>query len=47
MQEIYGQVETILSEMKTSHEKELGASNETIRKVTTLRSECESLLKLI
>lgn len=47
MGEIYGQVETMLSEMKTSHEKELGAINNTIRQVTALRTECEDLLKLI
>lgn len=47
MGEIYGQVEAILSEMKAAHEKELGASNEAIRQVTVLRSECEDLLKQI
>lgn len=47
MGEIYGQVEVMLSEMKTSHEKELGANNSTIRGVATLRADCESLLKLI
>lgn len=47
MGEIYGQVEAILSEMKAAHEKELGASNEAIRKVAVLRSECEDLLKQI
>ncbi len=47
MSEIYGQVEAMLSEMKISHEKELGASNNTIRQVTALRAECEDLLKLI
>lgn len=47
MSEIYGQVKAMLSEMKTSHEKELGASNETIRHVTSMRAECEDLLKLI
>lgn len=47
MSEIYGQVETILSEMKTSHEKELGTSNATICGVATLRADCENLLKSI
>lgn len=47
MGEIYGQVEAILSEMKVAHEKELGASNEAIRQVAVLRSECEDLLKQI
>ena len=47
MGEIYGQVETMLSEMKASHERELGASNETVRKVSVLRAECEDLLTLI
>ncbi|MBV5340714.1 MAG: 50S ribosome-binding GTPase [Deltaproteobacteria bacterium] len=47
MSEIYGQVEAILSEMKTYHEKELGASNETIRQVASLRAECDDLLNLI
>lgn len=47
MEEIYGKVETILSEMKASHEKELGANNEVVRQVTILRAECEDLLKLI
>ena len=47
MGEIYGQVEAILSEMKAAHEKELGASNEAIRQVTVLRSECEDLLNQI
>lgn len=47
MGEIYGQVEAILSEMKAAHEKELGATNEAIRQVTVLRSECEDLLKQI
>lgn len=47
MGEIYGQVEAMLSEMKASHEKELGASNETIGQVASLRAECEDLLKLI
>ncbi len=47
MVEIYGKVEAILSEMKASHEKELGASNEAIRQVASLRAECEDLLRLI
>lgn len=47
MGEIYGQVEAILSEMKATHEKELGASNQAIRQVAVLRVECEDLLKLI
>lgn len=47
MNDIYGQVEVILSEMKASHEKELGASSETIREVAALRTECEDLLKMI
>lgn len=47
MHEIFGQVEVMLSEMKISHEKELGASNETVKTVSFLRSECEELLKLI
>ncbi len=47
MSEIYGQVEAMLSEMKTSHEKDLGTSNGTIRQVTSLRTECEDLLQLI
>lgn len=47
MSEIYGQVETYLSELKTSHENELGATNETVRQVSILRAECEELLKLI
>jgi GTPase SAR1 family protein len=47
MQDIYGQVEEMLSEMKSSHEKDLGASNETIRSVAILRADCEDLLKLI
>lgn len=47
LRQIYGQVEAMLSEMRTAHEKDLGASNETIQQVTTLRTECEDLLKLI
>jgi tRNA U34 5-carboxymethylaminomethyl modifying GTPase MnmE/TrmE len=47
MHEIYGQVEMMLSEMKASHEKELGSSNETIREAALLRAECEDLLKSI
>jgi ethanolamine utilization protein EutP (predicted NTPase) len=47
MGEIYGQVEAILSEMKASHEKELGASNDTIRSVAILRTDCENLLSSI
>lgn len=47
MGEIYGQVEAILSEMKATHEKELGASNQAIRQVAVLRSECEDLLNQI
>jgi tRNA U34 5-carboxymethylaminomethyl modifying GTPase MnmE/TrmE len=47
MSEIYGQVEAMLSEMKISLERELGASNETIRQITSLRAECEDLLKQI
>jgi|JI10StandDraft_1071094.scaffolds.fasta_scaffold1677903_1 hypothetical protein len=47
MGEIYGQVESMLSEMKASHEKELGISNEVIRQVAMLRTECEDLLKQI
>lgn len=47
MDEIYGQVEEILSEMKRSHENELGASNDTIRCVATLRADCEDLLNSI
>ena len=37
----------MLSEMKASHEKELGISNEVIRQVAMLRTECEDLLKQI
>lgn len=47
LNEIYGQVEQLLSEMKESHEKELGDSNETIRKISLLRADCEDLLRLI
>jgi hypothetical protein len=47
MQEIYGKVDKILAEMKTNHEKELGDSNETIRQVAFLRTECDDLLKQI
>ncbi|HHQ4940439.1 LeoA/HP0731 family dynamin-like GTPase [Aeromonas veronii] len=47
MDEIYGQVESILSEMKATHENELGVSNDTIRQVATLRAECEDLLRQI
>lgn len=47
MVEVYGQVEAILSEMKAAHEKELGASNDTIRQVASLRAECEDLLSAI
>jgi len=47
MQEMFGQVEAMLSEMKSNHEKELGASNTTICQVALLREECDGLLKLI
>lgn len=47
MDEIFGQVETLLSEMKKAHEKELGSNNEKIRAVSSLRAECEDLLKEI
>ena len=47
MDEIYGQVEAVLSEMKTTYENELGANNATIRDVAILRADCEDLLKLI
>jgi ethanolamine utilization protein EutP (predicted NTPase) len=47
MNEIYGQVEQILSAMKAAQEEELGANNETVRQVGVLRAECEELLKLI
>lgn len=47
MGEIYGQVEVMLSEMKTSHEKELGVNNVTIQAVSAIRAECEDLLKQI
>lgn len=47
MSEIYGQVEAYLSELKTSHENELGATNETVRQISVLRADCEELLKLI
>jgi hypothetical protein len=47
MQEIYGQVELMLAEMKSSHEEELGNSNEIIRQVAILRKECDDLLKQI
>lgn len=45
--EIFGQVEQLLTEMKTSHENELGLTNEIIREVGVLRSQCDSLLKAI
>jgi len=47
MDEIFGQVEAMLSEMKRSHEEALGASNATIREVAALRTECEGLLQAI
>lgn len=47
MDEIYGKVEAMLSEMKISHENELGVSNDTIRCVATLRADCENLLNAI
>ena len=47
MGELFGQVEAILSEMKTSHENELGASNNTIKRVAALRADCENLLNSI
>ncbi|WP_348697057.1 LeoA/HP0731 family dynamin-like GTPase [Duganella fentianensis] len=47
MNDIYGQVEQILSEMKRAHEQELGTNNEIVRQVGTLRAECEDLLKLV
>ncbi len=47
MGEIYGQVETMLSEMKTAYENELGASSDAIRCVAALRADCEGLLNSI
>lgn len=47
MDEIYGQVEAMLSEMKTVYENELGANNAIIRNVASLRADCEDLLRLI
>jgi ethanolamine utilization protein EutP (predicted NTPase) len=47
MNDIYGQVEQMLSAMKAAQEQELGASNETVRQVVLLRADCEELLKQI
>ncbi|MER0169125.1 MAG: hypothetical protein DU489_00630 [Nitrosomonas sp.] len=47
MDEIYGQIESSLSEMKSIHEKDLSLNNKNIQRVASLRSECEDLLKLI
>lgn len=47
MNDIYGQVEEILSSMKTAQEAELGVSNDTVRQVGVLRADCEELLKAI
>lgn len=47
MDNLYGEVEAMLSEMKLAYEKELGASNATIKTVSILRAESEELLKLI
>ena len=47
MNDIYDQVEQMLSSMKAAQEQELGASNKTVRQVSLLRADCEELLKLI
>lgn len=47
MNDIYGQVEQMLSAMKAEQEQELGATNETVRQVGLLRADCEELLRQI
>ncbi|MFP5393345.1 MAG: GTPase [Gammaproteobacteria bacterium] len=47
MQEIYGQADTLLAEMKTAHERDLGATNAVVGEVAALRAECGRLLQLI